>query len=307
MFPVFPIPPDAAEISEQMGTKFKFWYDDPRRGLTLFKEGRPGTGENWAEKLACELAGLLGIPHAYYELAQWHGKWGILSPSFVPPSGRLIHGNELLGGKLTAQTGNQVKYYAQRNHSAAAVLGLLRLSTNVQPPLSYVQVESLTAAVDIFVGYLLFDAWIANQDRHSENWGLVRIRDTFHLAPSYDHGSSLARNLTDEERERRLTTRDRGSSIEKYVTTARSALYPIAPPGVKAKTLLTADAFAYAWKLRPKAGQVWRDRLAAVSFDSIKDIINQMPDGHMSPTAKEFTERLLKLNHARLLDLELEK
>ena len=218
MFPVFSIPPDAAEISEQMGTKFKFWYEDPQRGLTLFKEGRPGTGENWAEKLACEFALMLGIPHAYYDLGEWNGRTGVLSPSFVPKAGRLIHGNELLGGKVSATyDDDQLRYYHQRNHTAAAVLGLLRLSSNIQLPWNSARVDGINSALDVFVGYLLFDAWIANQDRHSENWGLVKLRDIFYLAPSYDHGSSLARNLTDEERKRRIFTKDKGPSIEKCV------------------------------------------------------------------------------------------
>jgi hypothetical protein len=61
MFPVFEIPPEAYEFTEQMGTKFKFWYEDPLFARTLFKEGRPNTGENWAEKLACEFALMLGM------------------------------------------------------------------------------------------------------------------------------------------------------------------------------------------------------------------------------------------------------
>ncbi|MEJ7806548.1 MAG: hypothetical protein WKG03_11610, partial [Telluria sp.] len=44
MFSIFQVPPESAEFSEQMGTKFKFWYHDEHFGLTLFKEGRPGTG-----------------------------------------------------------------------------------------------------------------------------------------------------------------------------------------------------------------------------------------------------------------------
>jgi hypothetical protein len=308
MFPVFDIPPDAAELPEQMGTKFKFWYEDRLLGRTLFKEGRPNTGENWAEKLAGEFALMLGVPHAVYELAQWRDKIGVLSPSFVPESSRLIHGNELLGGKVTdAEDDNQLKYYAQRNHTAFAVLGLLKQSTAVQPPLAYMQIGNLTSAVDIFVGYLLLDAWIANQDRHSENWGLVRIRDVFHLAPSYDHGSSLARNETDQRRKQILTTRDKGASIEAYVQKAKSALFPLSAPGSKVRSLFTVEAFEFAWRARPDAGNVWRERLASIPLENIKDTIGQVPDKYMTPVAKEFTERLLKTNRDRLLALKIEK
>ena len=34
--------------------------------------------------------------------------------------------------------------------------------------------HSFTDARDLFVGYLLLDAWIGNGDRHHENWGFIR-------------------------------------------------------------------------------------------------------------------------------------
>lgn len=64
MFPIFDIAEDLPRPSEQAGAENKFWYMDPCHGRTLFKAGRPNTGENWAERLACELARQLGLPRA---------------------------------------------------------------------------------------------------------------------------------------------------------------------------------------------------------------------------------------------------
>ena len=50
MFPIIEVPSGSAEIVEQLGTKAKFWYIDHLLGRSLFKRGRPNTGENWAEK-----------------------------------------------------------------------------------------------------------------------------------------------------------------------------------------------------------------------------------------------------------------
>jgi len=45
---------------EQLGTKEKFWVIDQKQAAKqLFKIGREGTGENWAEKIASELAELI--------------------------------------------------------------------------------------------------------------------------------------------------------------------------------------------------------------------------------------------------------
>ena len=45
MYPIVTVPNDASELPEQLGTKFKFWFRDQNRRM-LFKQGRPGTGEN---------------------------------------------------------------------------------------------------------------------------------------------------------------------------------------------------------------------------------------------------------------------
>src|SRR6266496_4341526 len=62
--------------------------------------------------------------------------------------------------------------------------------------------SDIRAALDVFTGYILLDALIANQDRHHGHWGAIRLQGekTLRLAPSFDHGASLARNITDEER-----------------------------------------------------------------------------------------------------------
>jgi hypothetical protein len=73
------------EEIEPLGTKEKFWfYDEQDRVRKLFKIGRSGTGENWAEKVTSELAHLLNIPCASYDFAIWNDKKGVVSSSFVP-------------------------------------------------------------------------------------------------------------------------------------------------------------------------------------------------------------------------------
>ena len=307
MFPIAIVPAGAAEFSEQMGTKFKFWFQDEAHGLTLFKEGRPGTGENWAEKIAAELAELLGIPHAHYELAEWRSKQGVISPSLVPNGGRLIHGNELVGGKVTIANGNaQVRFYAQRNHIASRVFQFLKQSAEIiRPPETYSPIDGVDSALGVFIGYILFDAWIANQDRHSENWGLIKTTEGFYLAPSYDHGSSMGRHETDVRRQTMLTTKDKGASIESYICKARSALYPNAAGDNKVKAYLTSELFQIACKMDPVAGQAWRDRLADITGAKINAVIDEIPDAKMSGVAREFTARLLKLNLDRLIALEI--
>ena len=91
VFPVTKLSPDASEIIEPVGSKRKFWYADRQ---LLFKQNRAGTGEDWAEVIAAEVAASLGMPHAYYELAEiaGHGApvFGVVSRNFCPPDADLV-------------------------------------------------------------------------------------------------------------------------------------------------------------------------------------------------------------------------
>jgi len=61
-YPVIELAEDVPAQLEQLGTKTKFWYRDKNGLRMMFKQGRPGTGENWAEKVCCEICRLLCNP-----------------------------------------------------------------------------------------------------------------------------------------------------------------------------------------------------------------------------------------------------
>lgn len=171
MYPVVEVPAAASDLPEALGTKPKFWYHDGGR-LLLYKEGRPGSGEHWSEKVCAEIAELLTVPHAFYDLARWKGRQGVVSPTFVPPGSRLILGNELLARLVDAKYAKTAKRFAAKQHSVRAVMGVLGARW-VQPPIGYVMPANFSLARSIFVGYLMLDALVGNQDRHHENWGLI--------------------------------------------------------------------------------------------------------------------------------------
>jgi hypothetical protein len=225
MFTIIEVPEESADLPEQLGTKFKFWFRNASGDKCLFKEGRPNTGENWAEKVAAELCSLLGLPAASYELGKFRDKRGVITPTFVPRNGRLILGNELLAKILRDYDEN--RSYRVREYKLRTVLVVLS-TKSVNPPIGFQIFEGVGSAVDVFVGYLMLDALIANQDRHHENWGLILTADRdVHLTPTYDHASSLGRNELDATRLEMLTTKDIGRSIQKYVERAASAFYPL--------------------------------------------------------------------------------
>lgn len=337
MYPIIKVSDDASDLPEQLGTKPKFWFKDESGRWCLFKEGRPNSGENWAEKICCELCEILGIPHAHYDFAIWRQLKGVVSPTFVPDGGRLILGNELLAKMIKGY--EHEKQFRVKQHTIQAVFAIMRGAkmlmvrvpktiirdpknkarvqqtmmnpvasrsprTVVRPapigmPLGYQPPDALKNAADVFVSYLMLDALVANQDRHHENWGLILSREgSITLVPTFDHASSLGRNELDEERVARLTTKDRGRSVEAYVDRARSAFYG---SSTSDKPLTTLAAFQEAAKLVPEAHNYWLGRLRSTSLADYERIFQNVPPTEMTNPARDFALKMLEINRNRIL------
>jgi hypothetical protein len=294
-FPVRVIDASLPELLEQLGTKKKSWIR-LNNDRYLFKIGRPGTGENWAEVIAARLASLLGIPHADYDFAVRGDEQGVLSPLIVPEGGRLIAGNELLGKIHPAYPVHEVRQVS--DHTLGRIHGLLNHPNIGFPPDWTPLSEGIATAYDLFLGYLLLDAWIANQDRHHENWGVIRHQQRIYLSPSYDHAASMGQNEVDATREERLTTRDRGRHISTYVTRARSAIYERQD---SAKPLRTVELFEKAASKSPEAAQIWLKQLDRIDTQKIAVLFEQLQEREASQMTKMFAMRLLELNRERLL------
>ncbi|HPE58850.1 MAG TPA: HipA domain-containing protein [Thiolinea sp.] len=297
---------------EQLGSKPKFWFHDETSDIqTLCKAGRSGTGENWAEKVAFELARLIGLPSAGYELATWQNQQAVVSASFVPENGRLVHGNEILAKVAQGYDENQA--FQLRQYRLDTVMALLRhwqTKEIVRLPIGYEPTidEGLHDVSGLFVAYLMFDCWIGNQDRHDQNWGVVldyteKVGKGF-LAPSFDHASSLACRLAAEEKKMRLTTRDAGYSVEAFARKAKTPFFN----HDGSQRLKSLECFRHAAILSKKQARVrqWMDRLAAVGQESIAGILEQIPaEFGMDEITVEFTLRYLQANRNLILDVTL--
>jgi len=216
--------------------------------MELFKQGRPGTGEDWAEKVASEIGGLLGIPHAEYAFAQWGDSRGVVTPTFVPPRGALVLGNEILA-EFEPGYEKRVRFRS-RQHTGTLIFKALDRMPDLSAPRDADLPAGVETPAQVFAGYLMLDALIGNTDRHHENWGIVydaEGRST--LAPTFDHASSLGRNESDANRRKRLDTSDRGFTVAAYARRARSALYRRQSD---AKAMGTVEAFAEGARLKIK-------------------------------------------------------
>jgi hypothetical protein len=220
----------------------------------------------------------------------------------VPDEQALAHGNQL----LLENDPNYPQDHKRFKVAAHAVDAVARVLSNLGPPTGpWIKniPSGVHSALDVFVGYLLLDAWTANQDRHHENWGAIRDGGQFSLAPTFDHGASLARNLTDEERHERLTTKDKNRSVPVFARKARSALYATRQERRPLTTVAAWRAFA---DLAPAAAAAWLARLSAVNPETVGGLLHNVPPFRMSAVCRDFTLYLLEENRNRLLSGETE-
>jgi len=288
-YPVIDVSFVARDLIETMGTKRKFWFT--RNGMQwLFKYSRPHTGEHWSEKVAAEIGAQLGIPVARVELAMCDGMPGACSKSFLPDKGVLVHGNELL--QKVDQTYPVTQLRGVSKHTVEAVFGPL---SNVDAP---VGAPPTLSAADCFVGYLLLDALIGNSDRHHENWAVIQDTASRHLAPSYDHASSLGRELRDEVRAVRLGGLAPDRTVDRYAGRATSAFYASA---ADAKPLSPIEAFRVAARLQPSAGAFWLARLENLGHDTIENIVHAVPTELITAPARRFALAVTAWSRPRLL------
>jgi hypothetical protein len=186
-------------------------------------------------------------------------------------------------------------------HTVDAIVSVLK---ELQPPRGWLVSNEIHSALDVFVGYVLLDCWIANQDRHHGNWGAVRDEQgMLSLSPTFDHGAALARLLTDHERHERLTTRDRNRSMAVYVTKAKSACYADVTSDKTLGTLECFGAFAFH---APHAAKAWMRRLEAIDTSNVREIIDRVPSNRISDIGRQFTVELLSENKKRILQMEIQ-
>lgn len=290
-FPIIDIPDDAPEDIEQMGSKEKFWFrqDDDR---WLFKFPREGTGEHWAEKVVAEVAELLGIPVARVELARFKHRQGSATLSFADRAeGRaLIHGNELLASTVSGYDKN--KKQRQTDHTLPRIVEAITL---------FMGKRRRRSALNVLAGYLLLDALVGNVDRHHENWGVVLDRkkdpeNILWISPSFDHASSLGRELTPEKLAAHMAS-DQG--VERYISKARGGIYlhENDARGAAPMHLVLSARKAY-----PQYFEAWKAPFIALDIHRVEGILSRMPDDWMRHDQKEFVLRVMRTTHRLLME-----
>ncbi|CAJ2375711.1 MAG: HipA domain-containing protein [Gammaproteobacteria bacterium] len=287
---------------EEIGSKDKFWLQHVDSGQhCLFKIGRD-QNENWAEVVCYRIAKLLGIPCAEYKLVKFADKHGVLSTSFLGNGEEFKSANKRLASEYSDY---QHSVNMPPQYTIDRVFALLkRARPDVAPPSAFVCTGDgdIKFVDEIFVGYLMLDALVANQDRHHQNWGIITRVETkkVRLAPSFDHASSFSRE-SDEMKEQRMQTCDHGFTLEAFCGRAKSRFYD-EKGEVRLKTL---EVFQYAHQILPTAAKYWLTRLRKLDADAdFRALFADADRAIITQISIDFALRMLQFNRHRLLDLD---
>ncbi len=287
-YPISKVEPKWRIEQEPTGTREKFWYQLP--GATerqwLFKYPREKTGEHWAEKIASEVADVLAIEHARVELAVFEDQRGTVTESFARGGRELAHGNEVLDRRIHGYDPSVKR--GQSMHTLSNIFQALESIYRRRSKKHKLKISEL----------VVLDAMIGNTDRHHQNWGLLRRRvgkDRWmsRVAPSFDHASSLGRELQDKRRDM-LLKEDR---VGIYAEKGHGAIYWSRDEtrGPSPLELVRRAVSVY-----PGLFLTALEKLKRLDESMISDLVNRVPDTWISPLARKFAIALMCYNLERL-------
>lgn len=293
--------------AETGGADAKVWLDDDEGCSWLFKpvtdHGTWRQGEDWAEKAASHLAGLLEVPCAQVELAVYAGRPGAISRDLRPENHEMQHGAVLLAARSAPGyipsseiriLGDTTLLRRRPGHSLRNIR--TALEGYLPPPDS--SVPSDFTAFDVFAGYLVLDAWIGNRDRHDENWAVLHPLGTGpgRLCGSYDQAGSLGFNLQDAARSARLADVG-GGGMRRFAERGDAWRFENQGRPVRSLVAHARDALDLA---SPSARAFWGEIIERLADLETAEIFSRIDT--MSDPERRFACELLTINGRRLRD-----
>lgn len=282
----------AVVSQEARGLDPKDWVAPPEhaadRGQSnwwLFKPNKAASYRRcdaWSEKIAAELAVLIGLPAARVELARGLRGVGIISRNVTPDGWSLESGDTLLSERPGyVSCAGDVRSKNRVGHNLDNIHELLEA---VGAPGSAAGERS---GFDVFAGYLVFDAWIANTDRHAINWGVMTCNDDGRqvLAPSFDHGSALASGV----QEAFLAT----VAVEDFAVRGMAHRFE------NGRALPLVDLALQAVAAAGAPAHTWIERLGSLDTAAVETVVESVPG--VSDVRRRFLGSLLGANRRRLL------
>ena len=146
--------------------------------------------------------------------------------------------------------------------------------------------------------YALLDGLIGNTDRHHENWMVAYVPEeddtVLRSMPSFDHASSLGRELTDERRRQCLES----DGVLVYLRRGRGGIY-VNSARKRAPSPLALAELLCRWQPHFTRGTL--ARIEGLTEGQIRTAIGRVPPEFMSDLAREFAIQVVTTSRQALL------
>ncbi|MBQ7802767.1 HipA domain-containing protein [Candidatus Saccharibacteria bacterium] len=247
----------------------------------VFKYELYNCTESCSEKIAYEIAKVLGYPCAKIELAKDENQIvGVINYNFIKKRSGEEHTD--FGNFFNINSENRKTMYTLE------------------------KVHELLDELDVklynkFIRIMFFDALIGETDRHEENWGILRTYDDgkvlLEISPLYDNGCSLLREFKNYTFASKYY--DGARKLEDYINRGTVILR-------NAETGKCFKHFELISKLKDENPTTLRkesEKLNLLDNDTINRIVDYIPDELMIEKHKTIVKQYIKLRKERLCEI----
>lgn len=250
-------------VDEQLvrGTRKKILSITNDKKLAMFKYEQYDCSESCSEKMAYEIALVLGYDCAKIDLAcDDSGTLGVLN------------------------------YYFVNNHDTFHTDIVAYLNKNSKDKKNYYTISNIKSVLDeidnslfnSFIKIIIFDALIGEQDRHEENWGILEKNGKYYVSPLYDNGDSLLKDFKNPIFADLYYSEKR--SFDSYIRKSKTLIYK-EDNKTKYKHF---ELVKFLYDNYPDIVKNEISNLNKLTDDNICNIVNSIPDGLLTNEHKKY-------------------
>ncbi|PEJ50766.1 MULTISPECIES: hypothetical protein [unclassified Bacillus (in: firmicutes)] len=264
------------EAPAYIGERDKAWIKHPENGRwVMFKIPREDRGEHWAEKICYELACKLNLPNAEIELAVRDGKLGCLSYFFVDKENGYSH----------YDSGHFLPYsYNDKGKIIYKIEDIEKFLNGIN-------------LVEDFLSIIMFDALVANGDRHQDNWGITRheTNGSRSISSMYDNSACLCRDLEPDDVEKFYNSE---AELLRYIYKGKAKVGMSVVKNANHFTLIK-----YLLDKYPQKMQELIHKIKGLTDRDIEYIVNQLPETLLTDKHKTVVINFIKLRRNIIINI----
>lgn len=148
-----------------------------------------------------------------------------------------------------------------------------------------------------FLKIMVFDCLVGEQDRHEENWGITKYKNTYKISPLYDNGCNLLREFRNPLFANKFYNKEK--DFNAFVKRSKTIIYK-----EDNKTRYKHfELIEYLYQLYPIEIEREVNNLKKLTDKKVEDIVQSIPDELLESKQKEYIILYLKLRKQILLEI----